>query len=93
MLNKDIRFYCVKDSSANPITYFYFDPYTRASEKRGGAWMDEVVSRSRVLSRNGTSMVACGPHVLSRVSRSRVLSNSYVYMFVLTFWVSICFEV
>ncbi|EXB37276.1 Oligopeptidase A [Morus notabilis] len=50
--NKDVRFYCVKDSSANPIAYFYFDPYTRPSEKRGGAWMDEVVSRSRVLSRN-----------------------------------------
>ncbi|KAB5547460.1 hypothetical protein DKX38_010866 [Salix brachista] len=27
----------------------------RPSEKRGGAWMDEVVSRSRVLSRNGTA--------------------------------------
>ncbi|EXC03912.1 Oligopeptidase A [Morus notabilis] len=53
--NKDVRFYCVKDSSANPVAYFYFDPYTRPSEKRGGAWMDEVVSRSRVLSRNGTS--------------------------------------
>lgn len=53
--NNDVRFYCVKDSSGSPIAYFYFDPYTRPSEKRGGAWMDEVVSRSRVLSRNGTS--------------------------------------
>ncbi|GAV74746.1 Peptidase_M3 domain-containing protein [Cephalotus follicularis] len=53
--NKDVRFYCVKDSSGSPIAYFYFDPYSRPSEKRGGAWMDEVVSRSRVLSRNVTS--------------------------------------
>uniref|UniRef100_A0A7N0TIE4 oligopeptidase A n=1 Tax=Kalanchoe fedtschenkoi TaxID=63787 RepID=A0A7N0TIE4_KALFE len=53
--NGDVRFYCVKDSSGEPIAYFYFDPYSRPSEKRGGAWMDEVVSRSRVLSRNGTS--------------------------------------
>ncbi|PON97095.1 Peptidase M3A/M3B [Trema orientale] len=53
--NKDVRFYCVKDSSGSPIAYFYFDPYARPSEKRGGAWMDEVVARSRVLSRNGTS--------------------------------------
>ncbi|CAN1342791.1 Organellar oligopeptidase A, chloroplastic/mitochondrial [Linum perenne] len=53
--NKDVRFYCVKDSAGSPISYFYFDPYSRPSEKRGGAWMDEVVSRSRVLSRNGTS--------------------------------------
>lgn len=53
--NNDVRFYCVKDSSGNPIAYFYFDPYTRSSEKRGGAWMDEVVGRSRVLSRDGSS--------------------------------------
>ncbi|XP_057542100.1 probable cytosolic oligopeptidase A [Amaranthus tricolor] len=54
--NKDVRFYCVKDSSGSPISYFYFDPYSRPSEKRGGAWMDEVVSRSRVLSRDGSSV-------------------------------------
>ncbi|GMI68732.1 thimet metalloendopeptidase 1, organellar oligopeptidase [Hibiscus trionum] len=53
--NNDVRFYCVKDSSGSPIAYFYFDPYSRPSEKREGAWMDEVVSRSRVLSRNGTA--------------------------------------
>ncbi|KAK9678365.1 hypothetical protein RND81_11G207000 [Saponaria officinalis] len=52
--NKDVRFYCVKDSSGAPIAYFYFDPYSRPSEKRGGAWMDEVVARSRVLSRGGS---------------------------------------
>lgn len=54
--NKDVRFYCVKDSSGSPVSYFYFDPYSRPSEKRGGAWMDEVVSRSRVLSRDGSSV-------------------------------------
>ncbi|XP_043711337.1 probable cytosolic oligopeptidase A isoform X3 [Telopea speciosissima] len=53
--NNDVRFYCVKDSSGNPIAYFYFDPYSRPDEKRGGAWMDEVVGRSRALSRDGTS--------------------------------------
>lgn len=51
--SKDVSFYCVKDSSGNPVAYFYFDPYSRPSEKRGGAWMDEVFSRSRVLSRDG----------------------------------------
>lgn len=54
--NNDVRFYCVKDSSGNPVAYFYFDPYSRPSEKRGGAWMDEVLSRSRVLSRNGSAV-------------------------------------
>ncbi|XP_031095346.1 probable cytosolic oligopeptidase A [Ipomoea triloba] len=53
--NKDVRFYRVNDSSGNPIAYFYFDPYSRPSEKRGGAWMDEVVGRSRVLSPDGAS--------------------------------------
>ncbi|XP_048128508.1 organellar oligopeptidase A, chloroplastic/mitochondrial-like [Rhodamnia argentea] len=53
--NSDVRFYCVKDSSGNPTAYFYFDPYSRPSEKRGGAWVDEVVARSRVLSRDGVS--------------------------------------
>lgn len=54
--NKDVKFFCVKDSSGNPIAYFYFDPYSRPSEKRGGAWMDEVVGRSRVLARDGASV-------------------------------------
>ncbi|KAJ4714605.1 putative Oligopeptidase A [Melia azedarach] len=53
--NKDVTFYRVKDASGSPIAYFYFDPYSRPSEKRGGAWMDEVVSRSRVLSHNGST--------------------------------------
>ncbi|KAL0918397.1 hypothetical protein M5K25_010403 [Dendrobium thyrsiflorum] len=51
--HSDVRFYCVKDASGNPIAHFYFDPYSRPSEKRGGAWMDEVFARSRVLARDG----------------------------------------
>ncbi|ONK68972.1 uncharacterized protein A4U43_C05F17950 [Asparagus officinalis] len=54
--NPDVRFYCVKDSSGSPIAYFYFDPYSRPSEKRGGAWMDEVFARSRVLAHDGSSV-------------------------------------
>ncbi|KFK25326.1 hypothetical protein AALP_AA8G098300 [Arabis alpina] len=53
--NSEVRFYCVKDSSGNPIAYFYFDPYSRPSEKRDGAWMDEVFSRSRVMAQKGSS--------------------------------------
>ncbi|ERN18079.1 hypothetical protein AMTR_s00046p00221970 [Amborella trichopoda] len=36
----------------SPIAYFYFDPYSRPSNKSGGAWMDVVVSRSRAMSRS-----------------------------------------
>lgn len=53
--SKDVGFYVVKDSAGAPVAYFYFDPYSRPAEKRGGAWMDEVVSRSRVLSPDGSS--------------------------------------
>ncbi|KAK9749669.1 hypothetical protein RND81_02G142200 [Saponaria officinalis] len=51
--NEDVRFYRVKDSSGALIAYFYFDPYSRPSEKRGGAWMGGVFSRSRALSHGG----------------------------------------
>ncbi|XP_057491603.1 probable cytosolic oligopeptidase A [Actinidia eriantha] len=53
--NKDVRFYRVNDSSGSPLAYLYFDPYSRPSEKRGGAWMDEVVARSRVFPRDDGS--------------------------------------
>ncbi|KAH6774728.1 Zincin-like metalloproteases family protein [Perilla frutescens var. frutescens] len=52
--NKDVSFYKVKDSSSTPIAYFYFDPYSRPSEKRGGAWADLVVGRSGVCSSDST---------------------------------------
>eukprot|EP00252_Welwitschia_mirabilis_P002388 TRINITY_DN1232_c0_g1_i1.p1 TRINITY_DN1232_c0_g1~~TRINITY_DN1232_c0_g1_i1.p1 ORF type:complete len:803 (-),score=167.24 TRINITY_DN1232_c0_g1_i1:385-2511(-) len=54
--NPDVKFYTVKDLEGNPLAYFYFDPYSRPSEKQGGAWMDEVYGRSRVLAKNGNSV-------------------------------------
>ncbi|KAL4577561.1 hypothetical protein LXL04_013670 [Taraxacum kok-saghyz] len=53
--NSDVRFYLIKDLTGKPISYFYFDPYSRPEEKRGGAWMDEVVARSRLLSNDKNS--------------------------------------
>ncbi|KAJ9699379.1 hypothetical protein PVL29_008128 [Vitis rotundifolia] len=53
--NEDVKFYCVKDSLGIPIAYFYFDPYARPSEKRGGAWMDVVLGRGRTFSRDDAS--------------------------------------
>ncbi|KAL2239895.1 UNVERIFIED_CONTAM: Organellar oligopeptidase A, chloroplastic/mitochondrial [Sesamum indicum] len=53
--NADVSFYKVKDSSSTPFAYFYFDPYSRPSEKRGGAWMDVVVGRSCVISSDNIS--------------------------------------
>src|SRR5262245_8887203 len=41
----DVRFFRVEDASGSPVAAFYLDPYSRPAEKRGGAWMDEVVGR------------------------------------------------
>lgn len=53
--NEDVRFYCVKDSTRDPVAYFYFDPYSRPSEKRGGAWVSLVVGRSCALLIDGAT--------------------------------------
>jgi hypothetical protein len=46
--DKDVRFFCVKqDGKAK--AHFYLDPYSRPAEKRGGAWMDEVVGQSKLV--------------------------------------------
>merc|ERR1712176_1632770 len=50
--HKDVRFFKIS-KEGDPQAYFYFDPYSRPSEKRGGAWMDEVVGRSKVLAPEG----------------------------------------
>lgn len=66
--NSDVKFYCVKDSSSNPIAYFYFDPYSRPSEKRGGAWMDEVVGLSGNLACDGTSIRLPVAHIVCNLT-------------------------
>lgn len=44
----DASFYEISDSQNNPIAYFYLDLYAR-NGKRGGAWMDECITRRRKL--------------------------------------------
>ncbi|MBW4467606.1 MAG: M3 family metallopeptidase [Pegethrix bostrychoides GSE-TBD4-15B] len=46
----DVRYFRVADESGE-IAHFYLDPYSRPAEKRGGAWMDECISRAQ---ENGT---------------------------------------
>ncbi len=43
--HEDVHFYRVKDGSDETIAWFYLDPYSRPSEKRGGAWMDDCLNR------------------------------------------------
>jgi oligopeptidase A len=43
----DVRFFRVFDEQGAPMAAFYLDPYTRPEDKRGGAWMDDLVTRRR----------------------------------------------
>eukprot|EP00798_Chlamydomonas_sp_ICE-L_P012620 gene12620-15848_t len=47
--NDDVRFFQVQ-KGGKPKAYFYLDPYSRPAEKRGGAWMAEVVGQSKLMS-------------------------------------------
>ena len=52
--HQDVRYFQIADETGTPIAYFYLDPYSRPQEKRGGAWMDECIGRSKMIN-NGTS--------------------------------------
>ncbi|MBD3609907.1 MAG: oligopeptidase A [Gammaproteobacteria bacterium] len=44
--HKDVRFYEIRNADGDIRGQFYLDLYSR-SKKRGGAWMDECISRKR----------------------------------------------
>lgn len=46
--HKDVRFFHVHDESGEHVASFYLDPYSRPENKRGGAWMDECLTRRRI---------------------------------------------
>jgi oligopeptidase A len=48
----DVRYFQVKNKEeeallGSAIASFYLDPYSRPAEKRGGAWMDDCISRTK----------------------------------------------
>jgi oligopeptidase A len=46
--HSDVRFFrVIEASNGEPLAGFYLDPYSRPGSKRGGAWMDECLGRSR----------------------------------------------
>ena len=51
----DVSFYHVLDSNKEEIAAFYLDPFSRAETKRGGAWMDECLTRE--LKADGTRVL------------------------------------
>ena len=50
-----VEFFEVLDGGGDIIAGFYMDPYARSGEKRGGAWMNTVVDRTRLLAAQGRS--------------------------------------
>jgi len=44
--HEDAAFYQINDATGNAIAYFYLDLYAR-NNKRGGAWMDEAITRRK----------------------------------------------
>jgi oligopeptidase A len=46
MWHPDVRFFCIRDGDGRLIGQFYLDLYARPS-KRGGAWMDDAITRRR----------------------------------------------
>ncbi len=53
---EDVRYFQVANSQGNPIAYFYLDPYSRPAEKRGGAWMDECITRAKVIEQGASTI-------------------------------------
>ncbi|MEZ4279383.1 MAG: M3 family metallopeptidase [Myxococcota bacterium] len=43
----DVRFFRVRDGAGQAIAAFFLDPYSRPGDKRGGAWMDDCIGRTR----------------------------------------------
>ena len=48
----DVRFFDIRDAQGQLVGQFYLDMYARNS-KRGGAWMDDVITRRRVQTTGG----------------------------------------
>ena len=44
--HEDVHFFHVRSQDGQHVASFYMDPFSRPTEKRGGAWMNEVVGRS-----------------------------------------------
>ncbi len=47
--HQDVRYFRVLDANGSDLAAFYLDPYSRPASKRGGAWMDECLTRSKSL--------------------------------------------
>jgi oligopeptidase A len=73
--HEDVQYFRVKNASGEQVASFYLDPYSRPQDKRGGAWMNDCLSRRRLGSTlhlpvvhlvcNGTPPVQDTPSLMS----------------------------
>ncbi len=73
--HEDVRSFLVRDEKGEPIATFHLDAYSRSHEKRGGAWMNDLLSRRWMdgelrlpvvlLTCNGTPPVGDKPSLMS----------------------------
>ncbi|AFY42067.1 M3 family metallopeptidase [Nostoc sp. PCC 7107] len=54
--HEDVRYFQIADETGKPIAYFYLDAFSRPAEKRGGAWMDVCINRSKINDHGATSV-------------------------------------
>ncbi|MBE9208227.1 M3 family metallopeptidase [Nostoc sp. LEGE 06077] len=54
--HENVRYFQIADETGKPIAYFYLDPFSRPAEKRGGAWMDVCINRSKINDHGTTSV-------------------------------------
>ncbi|QSJ19734.1 M3 family metallopeptidase [Nostoc sp. UHCC 0702] len=54
--HEDVHYFQIADETGSPIAYFYLDAYSRPAEKRGGAWMDTCIGRSKITEDGVTSI-------------------------------------
>jgi oligopeptidase A len=59
----DVKFFKIYESGSpngsDPIAAFYLDPFSRPGDKRGGAWMNVCVGKSKVLKRVPVAYLTC----------------------------------
>lgn len=56
----DVRYFKIYDSvSQKEIASFFLDPYSRPQDKKGGAWMNSCLDRSKVLNTLPVAYLIC----------------------------------
>jgi oligopeptidase A len=58
--HEDVRFFKIYDTNTKDyIASFYLDPYSRPENKRGGAWMNTCIGRSKVMNKKPVAYLIC----------------------------------